>query len=360
MALEYAFYDVCSVEEQASGWVDITLSPQAGASDRQKHPQAGCIVILTSQRPPPKQALDWLLAGDRAPNGGRGGSRGPSPTPASRGPTPEPACAEGSTARRGGSSRSPSPHPGAAEPQEQPGAATEGELRQQQGRGDEKSEAAALATQSDRVARRMRYAPPDLDGGAADAAAAATGEAIIESGEMMHQIADCLAEDGEISEAAAEAASLAAEAATCSLVGARVASGSSSGAAVWLEPQDIMEEGQCSAAQPEAQQQQQRRQPLQPGGSRPPTGRDGGGGVAGPPAERLVIACVLRVAPRRDSGGSWVVSAHPRCSAHAAEGPDEAPCAKVGAALFTSHAACLTNTRGRLRRNAESRYQREE
>jgi hypothetical protein len=332
--------DERSVQEQASGWVDITLAPQPGAFDRQRHPQAGSIVVLTSQRPPPRQALDWLLAADRAPNG----SRGPSPTPASRGPTPEPASAQDPAAKRSGGSRSPSPHPAGAAFQEQSGAAAEEGARQQrrQGRGDEKSEAAALAAQSGRAARRMRYAPPDLDGGAADAAAAAAGEANIESGEMMHQIADCLAEDGEISEAAAEAASLAAEAATCSLVGGvrgGAASGSSSAAAVWLGAQDIMEEGQCGAAQPDARQEKQQQQPQQ-GGGRPPTGKDSGGGVPGAPAPRLVIAGVLRVAPRRDSGGSWVVSAHPRCSAHAAEDPN-APCAKVASALCPTQVAFL-------------------
>ena len=276
------------MEEQASGWVDVTLSP-AGAWPERRLPSAGAIIVLTSQRPPPKQALDWLLAADRVQHQNGRGGRGPSPAPYSRGATPEPNqdAPASLTGRRGSSrsSRSPSPLPEALHDAAGGGA--------QHGRGDEKSEVAALAAQSDRVARRMRYAPPDLDGGAA-ADVAAAGEGNIESGEMMQQLADCLTEDGEISESAAEAASLATEAATCSLVDGRgrVPPG---GPAAWLEPNDIMAERHDTAAEAQQQQQQQRQQP-QGGGKPPMSSWEGGrGGPAGSPAQRFIIAGGLQL-----------------------------------------------------------------
>ena len=95
-----------SVEEHASGWVDIALAPAPGAFKAQRAPQAGAIIILTNQRPPPRQALDWLAAGDGAAQPGR--RRAPSPAMASRRGTPEPQD-PASLIRRASGSRSPSP-----------------------------------------------------------------------------------------------------------------------------------------------------------------------------------------------------------------------------------------------------------
>lgn len=40
--------------------VTVTPQPQPGAFSLIRPPQAGSVVILTSQRPPTRQALDWL------------------------------------------------------------------------------------------------------------------------------------------------------------------------------------------------------------------------------------------------------------------------------------------------------------
>ena len=154
-----------------------------------------------------------------------------------------------------------------------------------------------LAAEAAAGARRMRYAPPDLDrdawlggGGGGDR------EVNTESEEMYNQIADRLdEEEGEVSEAAAEAASLAAEAATCSLAGGRSAGGAA--AAAWLGPQDIIEEAgrqagtagrtQQGGAEPQAQpppQQQQQQQVPQAVSALT---------IAGLPTQRLVIAGAL-------------------------------------------------------------------
>lgn len=50
----------CSIEEKPGGWVDLTVTPQPGGFTLQRALQPGSLVILTSQRPPARQALDWL------------------------------------------------------------------------------------------------------------------------------------------------------------------------------------------------------------------------------------------------------------------------------------------------------------
>ena len=164
---------------------------------------------------------------------------------------------------------------------------------------------AALAAQSGRAARRMRHAPPDLDGGAAAEAAAAGEGRSIKSGEMMQQLADCLAEEGEISESAAEAASLATEAATCSLVDGR-GRAAPGGSAAWLEPHDIIAEREGNAA--EVQQQQQRQQQPAGGGKPPRSSREGGRGPAGSPAQRFVIAGASHL--QNTPAAPWHAAAH--------------------------------------------------
>jgi hypothetical protein len=52
----------CSLEDKHGDWVDVTVTPQQqpGAFSLNRPPMPGSLVILTSQRPPPRQALDWL------------------------------------------------------------------------------------------------------------------------------------------------------------------------------------------------------------------------------------------------------------------------------------------------------------
>ena len=265
--------------------MDITLAPQPGAFKAQRSPQPGSVVVLTSACPPPRQALDWLSA---APGpGGAAQPRGQSPAPRSRGPTPDPVQEpRGVPAGNGGQLRrsiaSPSPSGGSAA-----AGADDGAL--QHGSRQEASEGAALAMQSGRVARRMRHAPPDLDGAAAGVGMQASEAAAAQPGSMLSQIADCLDdddEDGEISEAAAEAASLAAEAAVCSIEHRRPPR--PGGAAAWLEPKDILRAdspAQEGITRPQAQQQQGGEARSEAGGS---------SSAQTLPEQRLVIAGVRR------------------------------------------------------------------
>lgn len=48
------------MEDRAGGWTDVTVTPQPGGWDLLRPPQQGSLVILTSQQPPARQALDWL------------------------------------------------------------------------------------------------------------------------------------------------------------------------------------------------------------------------------------------------------------------------------------------------------------
>ena len=224
------------MEEQASGWVDITLAPQPGAFKAQRSPQPGSVVVLTSACPPPRQALDWLSA---APAPAAPLSPGANPLRrALEGPPRTPfRSQEGCPLAMAASLGAAAPAP------RLPGG--------QRLRVLMMVPCSMAAARKPARARRWRcsrgesrgacgHAPPDLDGAAAGVGMQASEAAAAQPGSMLSQIADCLDdddEDGEISEAAAEAASLAAEAAVCSIEHRRPPR--PGGAAAWLEPKDI-------------------------------------------------------------------------------------------------------------------------
>lgn len=55
----------CSVEEQGKGWVRANVMPSIGNHymPQQRELQTGSILILTSQKPPARQARTWLQRG---------------------------------------------------------------------------------------------------------------------------------------------------------------------------------------------------------------------------------------------------------------------------------------------------------
>ena len=53
------------MEQQAKGWVTATLTAVPGNyfMPQQRDLQTGAIILLTSQKPPARQVLDWLSKG---------------------------------------------------------------------------------------------------------------------------------------------------------------------------------------------------------------------------------------------------------------------------------------------------------
>lgn len=67
----------CSVEQQAKGWVTARLTAVHGSHfmPQQRDLQTGAIILLTSQKPPPRQVLDWLSRGLAAAAARESGAR---------------------------------------------------------------------------------------------------------------------------------------------------------------------------------------------------------------------------------------------------------------------------------------------
>ena len=97
------------MEEQAKGWVTARLTAVPGDyfMPQQRDLQTGAIILLTSQKPPPRQVLDWLSKGLAAAAARESGAR--CQQESSQGQLAAESGAASDVACR---SRSPSPMPG--------------------------------------------------------------------------------------------------------------------------------------------------------------------------------------------------------------------------------------------------------
>ncbi len=99
----------CSVEQQARGWVTALLTAVPGSHfmPQQRDLQTGAIILLTSQKPPARQVLDWLSRGLAAAAAHEG-----SASCQQESTQGQPAAASGAASDTACRTRSPSPVPG--------------------------------------------------------------------------------------------------------------------------------------------------------------------------------------------------------------------------------------------------------